>query len=64
MAEQNNDLLLKNHENRPTGSEPLPEVNEAYTHHATRGKGRDPNRGSDRGCGRYYGPEHNFFSWC
>ena len=56
VAEQNNDLLLKNHENRPTGSEPLPEVNEAYAHHARRGKGRGP-RG--RGRGRDYGQERN-----
>ncbi|XP_015087049.1 uncharacterized protein LOC107030191 [Solanum pennellii] len=67
VAEQNNDLLLKNYENRPTGSEPLPDVNEAYAHHARRGKGRDPNHGSDRGYGRErdrghdYGSEHNFF---
>ena len=53
MAKQNNDLLLKNHENRPTGSKPLPEVNKAYAHHARREKGRKPNRGRD------YGQEHN-----
>ncbi|XP_069146070.1 uncharacterized protein [Solanum lycopersicum] len=52
LAEQNNDLLLKNHENRLTGSEPLPEVNEAYAHHARRGKGRGPNRCRGRGRGR------------
>ncbi|GAV64259.1 hypothetical protein CFOL_v3_07777 [Cephalotus follicularis] len=27
IAEQNNELLLQNHESRPTGSAPLPEVN-------------------------------------
>ena len=61
MAEQNNDLLLKNHENRPTGSEPQPEVNEAYAHHARREKGRGPNRGRGRGRGhgRDYGQERN-----
>ncbi|XP_015084266.1 uncharacterized protein LOC107027683 [Solanum pennellii] len=62
-AEQNDDLLLKNHENRPTRSEPLPEVNEAYAHHARRGKGRGPNRGRGRGRGRErgrdYGKERN-----
>nr|XP_025887987.1 uncharacterized protein LOC112941862 [Solanum lycopersicum] len=56
---QNNDLLLNNHENRPTESEPLPEVNEAYAHHARRGKGRGPNRGCGRGRGRDYGQERN-----
>ncbi|XP_015087051.1 uncharacterized protein LOC107030196 [Solanum pennellii] len=58
----NNDLLLKNHENRPTGSEPLPEVNGEYAHHARHGKGRSPNRGRGRGrgCGHDYGQEHFF----
>ena len=61
VAEQNNDLLLKNHENRPTGSEPLPEVNEAYAHHARCGKGRGPrSRGRGRGCD--YGQERNYFA--
>ncbi|XP_015060214.1 uncharacterized protein LOC107006081 [Solanum pennellii] len=61
VAEQNNDLLLKNHENRPTGSESLPEVNEAYAHHARRGKGCGPNRGRGRGRDRdrNYGQERN-----
>ena len=27
VAEQHNDLLMKNHESRPTGSMPFPEVN-------------------------------------
>ena len=34
MVEQNNELLMKNHQSRPTGSAPFPEVNatslEAY----------------------------------
>ncbi|XP_070039890.1 uncharacterized protein [Nicotiana tomentosiformis] len=34
MAERNNDLLMRNHENRPTGSTPLHEVDEVYTHYA------------------------------
>ena len=29
VAEQNNELLMKNHEARPTGSAPFPEVNAA-----------------------------------
>ncbi|XP_015068822.1 uncharacterized protein LOC107013424 [Solanum pennellii] len=43
VAEQNDDLLMKNHENRPTGSTPLPEVNEVYVHHARRGRGHGHN---------------------
>ncbi|TMW80324.1 hypothetical protein EJD97_021395 [Solanum chilense] len=63
VAEQNNDLLLKYHENRPIGSEPLPKVNKAYAHHARRGKDRGPHRGRGRGrCrGHDYGQERNSF---
>ncbi|KAF3626141.1 Subtilisin-like protease SBT1.6 [Capsicum annuum] len=52
VAEQNNDLFMKNHENRPTGSAPFPEVNNVHAHHARRGKGRGPGRGRGRGRGR------------
>ncbi|XP_060200596.1 uncharacterized protein LOC132628854 [Lycium barbarum] len=52
MAEQNNDLLMKNHENRPTGAAPFPEVNEVYAHYSRRGKGRGPGHGHRRGRGR------------
>ncbi|KAM3358379.1 hypothetical protein P3S68_021310 [Capsicum galapagoense] len=55
VAEQNNDLLIKNHENRPTGSTPFPEVNGVHTHHARRGKSCGPNRGHGRGRGRDHG---------
>ncbi|XP_070026546.1 uncharacterized protein [Nicotiana sylvestris] len=51
VAERNNDLLMRNHENRPTGSTPLP-VDEVYSHYAKRGKGRGPIRGRGRGHGR------------
>ena len=51
---------MKNHENRPTGSEPLPEVNEAYAHHARRGKVRGPNRGRGRGRERGRGRGHDY----
>nr|XP_009597981.1 uncharacterized protein LOC104093852 [Nicotiana tomentosiformis] len=42
---------MRNHENRPTGSTPLPEVNEVYSHYSKCGKGRDPVRGRGRGRG-------------
>nr|XP_009787129.1 PREDICTED: uncharacterized protein LOC104235139 [Nicotiana sylvestris] len=58
MAERNNELLIRNHENRPIGSTPLLEVDEVYSHCAKRGKGRDPIRGHGRGCDR--GQERNF----
>nr|XP_025888384.1 uncharacterized protein LOC112942049 [Solanum lycopersicum] len=51
-------LKLCGETNRPTGSEPLPKVNEAYAHHARCGKGRGPrSRGRGRGCD--YGQERN-----
>ncbi|XP_070007323.1 uncharacterized protein [Nicotiana sylvestris] len=52
VAERNNDLLMRNHENRPTGSTPLPEVDEVYSHYAKRGKGHGPIRGYGRGRGQ------------
>ncbi|XP_019251167.1 PREDICTED: uncharacterized protein LOC109230092 [Nicotiana attenuata] len=42
VAEQHNELLMKNHESRPTGSCPFPEVNETNFHQAKRGRGRGP----------------------
>ncbi|KAM3376043.1 hypothetical protein P3S68_014757 [Capsicum galapagoense] len=58
VAEQNNDLLMKNHENRPTGFAPFPEVNDVHAHHARCGKGRGPGRGRGRGHG-YNDQERN-----
>ncbi|KAM3322822.1 hypothetical protein P3S67_003973 [Capsicum chacoense] len=55
VAEQNNDLFMKNHENRPTGSAPFPEVNNGHAHHARLGKGRGPSRGRGRGRGCSHG---------
>jgi hypothetical protein len=49
MAEQNNELLMKNHESRPTGSSPFPEVN-ATRYNSNYDRGR--NRGRERGHGR------------
>ncbi|XP_016434370.1 uncharacterized protein LOC107760778 [Nicotiana tabacum] len=40
---------MRNHENRPTRSKPLPEVDEVYSHYAKRGKGHGPIRGRGRG---------------
>ncbi|XP_070020736.1 uncharacterized protein [Nicotiana sylvestris] len=52
VAERNNELLMRNHENRPTGSTPLPKEDEVYSHYANRGKGRGHIRGRGRGRGR------------
>ncbi|XP_019246370.1 PREDICTED: uncharacterized protein LOC109226020 [Nicotiana attenuata] len=58
VAEQHNELLMKNHESRPTGSCPFPEVNETNFHQAKRGRGRGPSRGHDRGRGRNFNHEN------
>ena len=55
LAEQNNELLLKNHESRPTGSTPFPEANVVTFNNYGRGRGRGRGRGGYRGRGR-----HNF----
>ncbi|XP_022007633.2 uncharacterized protein LOC110906875 [Helianthus annuus] len=59
VAEQNNELLMKNHETRPVGATPIPEANvatyngqsESYTH----GRGYHRGRGRGHGCGRGHG---------
>ncbi|XP_031094288.1 uncharacterized protein LOC116010051 [Ipomoea triloba] len=53
VAEQNNELLLKNHEARPTGSIPFPEVNSVSNNNNAKGHGRGHSR--RRGNGRYRG---------
>ena len=48
VAEQNNELLMKNHESRPTRSVALPEANVTNIdghRNNTRGRGRDRGRG-------------------
>ena len=64
VAEQNNELLLQNHQSRPIGSASIPEVNVASS------SGRGHSRG--RGCGRGRGSgrwrrrdrgQNNYQSW-
>ncbi|XP_074349127.1 uncharacterized protein LOC141688887 [Apium graveolens] len=64
LTEQNNELLLKNHQARPTGSTPFPEVN-AVTNNEYRDnksfgreRGREHRYGHGRGRGRARG--HGF----
>ncbi|XP_019241411.1 PREDICTED: uncharacterized protein LOC109221382 [Nicotiana attenuata] len=59
VVEQHNELLMKNHESRPTSSCPFPEVNETNFHQAKRGRGRGPSRGHDRGRGRNFNHGNN-----
>ncbi|XP_070011462.1 uncharacterized protein [Nicotiana sylvestris] len=60
VAERNNELLMRNHENRPTGSTPMPKEDEVYSHYANRGKGRGHIRGRGRGRGRGHVQGRNF----
>nr|XP_043611702.1 uncharacterized protein LOC122583351 [Erigeron canadensis] len=53
VAEQNNELLMKNHEARPVGAAPFPEANVAT--YNGQGRGRSHYRGRGRGRGRGYG---------
>jgi hypothetical protein len=60
VAEQNNELLLKNHQARPVGSTPFPEVNvTGYDGSSRPMRVRGPRRGRGRGRGRGYG-RNNF----
>ena len=54
MAEKNNELLLKNHGLRPTGSAPFPEANVASYDKAGQGSDRARGRGRGRGHRRGY----------
>ncbi|KAK9677623.1 hypothetical protein RND81_11G156400 [Saponaria officinalis] len=51
VAEQNNEILLKNHQSRPTGTDPFPEVN--ATKYENRNKGHARIRGRGRGRGTW-----------
>ncbi|XP_021771818.1 uncharacterized protein LOC110735955 [Chenopodium quinoa] len=74
VAEQNNELLMKNHESRPTGSTPFPKAN-ATSHsgkekkardHASsrgRGRGRGHGRGHDRGRGGHFRNSYSHQKW-
>ncbi|XP_070017995.1 uncharacterized protein [Nicotiana sylvestris] len=69
VAKRNNEFLMKNHENRPTGSTPLPKEDEVYSHYANRGKGRGHIRGRGHIQGRKFPgvnhppPKNNFQKW-
>jgi hypothetical protein len=51
MAEQNNELLMKNHETRPSGSNSFPEVNATSYDNQNSGHGRERRRGHGYGYG-------------
>ncbi|XP_051137870.1 uncharacterized protein LOC127256081 [Andrographis paniculata] len=65
LAEQNNKLLLKNHESRPTGANPFPEANAIHLANPVCGCGQvrnqriDRDRNQNRGRGRTKIYNHN-----
>lgn len=63
-AEQNNELLLKNHQARPTSSTPFPGVNvvtsNEYGQSKPFGRGRGYRRGRGRACGRDFGHDRGY----
>ncbi|KAK8356096.1 hypothetical protein V6Z12_A05G333500 [Gossypium hirsutum] len=74
VAEQNNELLMKNHELRPTGSGPFPEANVSLhngqelkeTHHANssvRGRGRGREHRYGYGRGDRFKNSHSYQKW-
>ncbi|XP_071917107.1 uncharacterized protein [Coffea arabica] len=63
LAEQNNELLLRNHESRPTGASPFPESNATQFQNSDRGRGRGHRGGRGGGRGRdrsKFVPRENF----
>ncbi|XP_027152129.1 uncharacterized protein LOC113752197 [Coffea eugenioides] len=65
LTEQNNELLLKNHESRPTGASPFPEANATQFQNSSRGRGRGRRGGCgggrERGRGRGRGRDRSKF---
>ncbi|XP_051127608.1 uncharacterized protein LOC127249060 [Andrographis paniculata] len=65
LAEQNTELLLKNHESRPTCENPFPEANAIQPANPVRGRGQvrnqriDRDRNQNRGRGRANAYSHN-----
>ncbi|XP_073119943.1 uncharacterized protein [Henckelia pumila] len=64
VAEQNNELLLKNHQLRPTGSTPFPEANEISFPEVNVNSTQNPHirrgRGHGHGRGRGHGQNKNY----
>jgi hypothetical protein len=52
VAEQNNELLMKNHNSRPVGSQPISEVNSTHSGGNFNRRGKRPSNGRGRGRGR------------
>lgn len=58
VAEKNNELLMKNHKPRRSGSSPFPEENVTRYDNHNRGCGCGRSRGRGRGRGYEYGRGH------
>ena len=70
LAEKNNELLMKNHQSRPTGSAAIPEANAAISNNherrnrngPSRGRGHGRNFSYNRGRGRGRGQSNYFYN--
>ena len=62
VAEQNNELLLQNHQSHPTSSASIPEVNVASSSGRSSSRGYSRGRGSGQWRGRGRG-QNNYQSW-
>ncbi|XP_039688731.1 uncharacterized protein [Medicago truncatula] len=60
VAEQNNELLMKNHEARPAGVAPFPEANASQHNHFGEARGRGRGHGRGRGRGHSHNPNGKF----
>ena len=65
VVEQNNELLMKNHDSRPTEATPFPKANVIFSNNNGRGCGRGCDRGRERGRRRsnytFHGNNHSDF---
>nr|XP_017250883.1 PREDICTED: uncharacterized protein LOC108221520 [Daucus carota subsp. sativus] len=64
VAEKNNELLLKNHQIRPTGSAQLPEIHNTSFQKNERGKGKAPPEGEKRDICHRCGTEGHWQRTC
>ncbi|GAV82414.1 hypothetical protein CFOL_v3_25866 [Cephalotus follicularis] len=61
IVEQNNELLLQNHDNRATGSAPIPEVNATSSYFEGRGRGNARQAQNKKGNYNRYGMEGHWY---
>ena len=63
VAEQNNELLMKNHQSHPIGFEPFPEVNAILSHNRGHRHSRSRSRGSGQNSRHYNNHPSSPLKW-